>query len=279
MSNVVSMTTTAARRLRPSGAASPRCRRHAGHPDIHEHDVRGELGGQAQRLLAVGGLAHHPRSGSISRIIRKPVRTSVWSSTIRSRIGASSGPGSCRLQRQRGHQLEPTCRPRPARRANRRRRRRAPACPAARCRARVRGRAAGRRAVVADGQLELVMAVGDRHVCAARAAGVPQGVGQSLLHDPVRREVQSRSELAGGARRPTPRPAARPRGTCPRAARAGPARAAAPARASPQPSSPRSTATIRRISARASRPTSSTVSRASRSTAWSGRSRRRTAHA
>ena len=49
---------------------------HPRHPDVHQHHVGLQRPHLVQRLLAVPGLADHARSGSASRIIRKPVRSS-----------------------------------------------------------------------------------------------------------------------------------------------------------------------------------------------------------
>ncbi len=55
---------------------------HDGHPDVHQHDVGPRPAGCLDGLRAVVGLSHDARSRSVSRIIRKPARTSAWSSAI-----------------------------------------------------------------------------------------------------------------------------------------------------------------------------------------------------
>ena len=96
--------------------------------------------------------------------------------------------------------------------------------------------------------------IGDAHRDVARLVGdgdgrpggvrVPDRVGQRLLNDPVRGEVDAGGQRAGRARRPSDRPAARPRAPG-RARRPGPrvtptARSPALGRAAQHPSSRRS---------------------------------------
>ena len=89
MSNVVSITTFASRcRRRRAAAASPRSRRA---PACGRPSGRRPASGAAPRSTASSPSAASPTtsmSGSASRIIRKPVRTSAWSSTIRTRTPA-----------------------------------------------------------------------------------------------------------------------------------------------------------------------------------------------
>ena len=56
------------------------------HPDIHQHDIRVQLPRAVDGFDPVGGLADDLMSASASRIIRKPTRTSSWSSTISTRM-------------------------------------------------------------------------------------------------------------------------------------------------------------------------------------------------
>ena len=87
---------------------------------------------------------------------------------------------------------------------------------------------------------------------ARRGAGVAQRVRQRLLHDPVGRQVDARGQRVLARPRASARPRARRRAAARRARRAGRARAAgAPARRS---ASGRTAASSRRSSASASRP-------------------------
>ena len=58
----------------------------AGHPHVHQHHVRCQGSAHVDATAAVGGLAHNLHAVLGSRTMRKPARTSVWSSTSRTRI-------------------------------------------------------------------------------------------------------------------------------------------------------------------------------------------------
>ena len=115
-------------------------------------------------------------------------------------------------------------------------------------------------------------AQGDRRVA---GAAVAQGVGETLLGDPVRRQVEAGAQLDGVSLDGERGGACRP---CSPARRAGRARRGPAAGASEADSpSVRSTPKSRRISASASRAVASTAARSAASRAWSGPRRRRTA--
>ena len=126
---------------RPAGAArcaaSPR-RRRARHPDVHEHDVRATLARAGDRLRPVARLADDLDVGLGARIMRKPARTSPWSSASRTRIIAPPAAAGARAARSR----PPAARPP---RASRRRSRRARASRPGRGRRRWRPAPPGRR--------------------------------------------------------------------------------------------------------------------------------------
>ena len=162
----------------------------------------------------------------------------------------------------------------PARRPCRCRARRARGCRRARGRA---GAARRRQAapVVVDLDLDAVRRVAHGTI-ASRRAGVPQRVGQALLRDAVRRQVDARAATAHARPRPravrrrppalAPAPPAGRARRGPAAARARPTRRprAAPRRAGASRPAPR-------------RAVASTAARSAASRAWSGPSRRRTA--
>ncbi len=134
------------------------------------------------------------RSGRASRIMRKPPRTSAWSSASTTRMlteRTSSGSARARGSRRRSPARPRACRPASPR---------ARACP--RCRGRSRRltdccRRDRRRAISSS---STPAARADRHLGAARAR-VPQRVRERLLDDPVRRQVD-----AGGQRAERRRP-------------------------------------------------------------------------
>ena len=199
-------------------------------------------------------------SGSSASSSRKPARTIDWSSTTSTRMvigrhrAAAAGHG-------RGSR-----RPGRVRRTSRRRR----PSPARGCRPdRVPARRPSTRlaacAVVAHLEPQLVGLVGHRDLGRA-GAGVLEAVGQPLLHDAVRRQVE-----AGGqgdrARPATWRSTAIP--AAPYVVRRARSRSASPGCGASSSSSPSSRIALsnRRISARAVRPASSTLRSASRSAA------------
>ena len=187
-------------------------------------------------------------SSSASRIIRKPARISAWSSTSSTRMlmpAPAVGWGAARAPRSRRPARGP-----PAR---------APVHRGALAHADEAVAAAGvaqlvvvarALAVVLDAQHDLVRLVRDRHA-GARARRVLERVGERLLDDPVRRQVDPGGQL--DRRR---RSRAAPRAGPPRA-RGAPARRRARCSARPRAvaPSPRRTGPNRcRISASASRP-------------------------
>ena len=95
------------------------------------------------------------------------------------------------------------------------------------------------------------------------AAGVLERVGQRLLHDPVRRQVDAGRQRAGARRRVRPRPASPAYRTASTNAPSRPGPAAARARLAPPPRSAREQPPSR-SSVRLSRPTASTLQRAGR---------------
>ena len=179
-------------------------------------------------------------SGSASRIMRKPLRTSSWSSAMHDRIILRPG------QRQADAHREPAsgggaASSSPPRSARARASRSARGRRAARARLR-----AG--AVVDD--LELDASGRSRRASARRAAAMPAHVRQRLLHDPV----GGRSTPAGRARPARPRSVSSTR-------EAGRARCRAAFEPEPGlrarrrvPVAPRRTPSSRRSSTRASRP-------------------------
>ena len=87
---------------------------HPGHPDVHQHHVRGVRGDGGGHLGAVGGLADHPRSGAPPRIIDSPARTSASSSTISTRTGRRCAGGRSRRAGHAGHGSQAASRKSPA---------------------------------------------------------------------------------------------------------------------------------------------------------------------
>ena len=75
------------------------------------------------------------------------------------------------------------------------------------------GTVTGTGAVVRDLELEVIGSVTKKD-SGARRTGVPEGIGQRLLHDPVRGEVDARREFPRLHLRRRLRPAARPLCTC-----------------------------------------------------------------
>ena len=63
---------------------------HIGHDDIHQDHIWLGRARQRHRLGAVLGLGHHEKPPSPSQSWRKPWRTRVWSSAIRSLIDGMS---------------------------------------------------------------------------------------------------------------------------------------------------------------------------------------------
>ena len=119
-------------------------------------------------------------SSCASRIIRKPARTSAWSSAMSTRIiAARAGCGRGRRSRRAGPGRRRACRRRP---------RRARASPRARGRRRCRCRACGGRRRRSRHHRGVVVAQDDR---GARRAGVLARVRERLLDDPVQRQLDA----------------------------------------------------------------------------------------
>ena len=166
------------RRVARGSAGSPRCRRRraSGRPSARRP---GEVARPARTASSPSAASPTTsRSGSVSRIIRKP------RAHQRLVVGDEHPDASGRRSRRApaaasATQLEPAAVARLRPTATRRTRRRARACRAGRCRRRRAGSASGR-AVVADRELERSRRsyVDRRPRHGAGRAGVPQGVGQ-----------------------------------------------------------------------------------------------------
>ena len=131
------------------------------------------------------------KSGSSASSERNPARTMPWSSTITSRMLMSPPPaaGSPRAGPRRS-----------ARAPGRRCRRTAPPARGSRPgRARRSGLATQAAPVVLHLDVEPVRARSAPARRAATGMGVPQRVGEALLRDPVRREVDARDSAATGS--------------------------------------------------------------------------------
>ena len=203
---------------------------------------------------------------SISSIIRKPRRTSAWSSAISTQHQAPAGAvvAARGLQRQYRQQLEPALRTRPGaqRSAVDRTRSRMPSSP-------LPGLAVGAESTRTDRRREpparSVRPVVDRHLDAPRVPRVPQGV----VSPPGPAGTPSGPGPAPGRAPPRSPRARRPDPPCGTSPPTGPPGRAGVGSSWWRRPDCRSTPTIRRISARASRPTASTVSSACLSTACS----------
>ena len=177
-----------------------------GHADVHQHDVGLEPLRLRRRPRRRRPPRRRPRCpGSASRIMRKPARTSAWSSAIRTRITA----GSTRRERPvdaRRPALGPARR---ARRRTARTRSRIPTspwpAPLDPC--------AGLATVVDDLELEAGRLAANGRPDVGAGAGVLDRVGERLLHDAVRGEVDARRERRGVALDRRASPAARRRAT------------------------------------------------------------------
>ena len=254
MSNVVSITTRAwhdgVSREPPRGrdAVDP------GHADVHQHDIRPQRRRLGHRLVAVRRLAHHvdvrldledhPEPGPHQRLVvddqhadrgRRRVAVAFTPAPGAAWPPARSRPlGRARATSEPPYTRHPFPHPQQPGAGFGRGADAAAGWPSSRTASSIRS------ARVVDG-----------HLGAPRVPGVPQGVGQPLLHEPVRRQVQSRRQLPG---RPGHRYRDRQSGGAELLGQ--PVDLSEPGGGSSSVSAPgwRRTPTIRRISASASRP-------------------------
>ena len=162
-----------------------------GHADVHQRRRRGAASRPASTASTPSAASPTTSmSGSASRITRKPLRTSAWSSAI----SDADHVGVSERAAVRGRRSRRRVRRRP--RACRRRAR-----PARASRS-VRGPAVARSArpcaVVDDLELDRVAARSGRRP-RRRRPGVLERVGQRLLHDPVGGEVDAGRAAARGS--------------------------------------------------------------------------------
>ena len=226
---------------------------HARHPDVHQDDVGRELGGSRTASRAVGGLADDSMSGCASRIMRKPVRSSGWSSASRTRDHAAPRPSA-----RRACDAPAAVRARARPRACRRRRPRARACRSGPARP-VGARGARRRAVVGDLDLDAVGVVAQADAARVRPAPACLSVLVSASWTmPVDGQLAPAPSAAG--RRPTVSSVHRQAGRADLLEQRVELRQPGLGRAArPSPSSSRRTPSSRRISVSAWRPVRDTV--------------------
>ena len=157
---------------------------HAGHADVHQHDVGVVRRGGGHRLLAGPRLGDDlDRAGRLEHGLEARAHHRLV-------VGDDDAQPAHAARRRRGARRGPRSR---ARRAGRRSacRRTAPRARACRpARGRRRSAAAAPSPRVGDRQLERVGPVAERHR-RVRAAGVLDDVGQRLLHDPVGGQVDA----------------------------------------------------------------------------------------
>ena len=155
---------------------------------VHEHDIWPSAATWAAAWSPSAASPTTCRSGSISRIIRKPARTSAWSSTIRTPIEDAEPASTALMSGSKGSVATSSKPPSGLTRATSEppytaTRSRIPRSPLP---ASVAGvEPAGYLTVVAHSQLDPVLAVVDRHFGVPWIPRMPQGVREPLLHKPV----------------------------------------------------------------------------------------------